>query len=108
MEEGGRRLLDLSLLQATDLDVPEDELRFSVLRAPRHGSITRYGRRGAGPPQPVLHFTLQDLQNGRWAQSEQALAGRSSQPDEGVALQVWTWRTRMTTRRRRRTASSCD
>lgn len=80
MEEGEKKQLDLSLLQAMDLDVPEDELHFSVLQAPRHGSIVRYatdglnstrrggaGRPGAGHPEPVLDFTLQDLQNGRSA-----------------------------------------
>lgn len=85
VEEGEERQLDLSLLQVMDLDVPQDELRFSLLQAPRHGSIVRYaadglnstrrpgagppgaGPPGAGRPEPVLDFTLQDLQNGRWA-----------------------------------------
>lgn len=57
-----------------DLDVPENELHFSILQAPRHGSIvhygvdglnsTRVGPPGAGPVEPALDFTLRDLQNG--------------------------------------------
>uniref|UniRef100_H3CI90 Fras1 related extracellular matrix 1a n=1 Tax=Tetraodon nigroviridis TaxID=99883 RepID=H3CI90_TETNG len=82
VEEGDRKQLDLSVLRALDLDVPEDELRFSLFRAPRHGSIIRgadrrnsTGTPGGGRPsrpgtgrprrpEPVLDFTLQDLQNG--------------------------------------------
>lgn len=94
MEEGEEKQLDLSLLQVMDLDVPQDELRFSLLQAPRHGSVVRYaadglnstrrpgagppgvgppgaGPPGAGPPEPVLDFTLQDLQNGRWAKQNE-------------------------------------
>lgn len=50
-----------------DLDVPENKLQFSVLKAPKHGSIVSYSvdtlntkRREA----PIADFTLQDLQNG--------------------------------------------
>lgn len=53
-----------------DLDVPENKLQFSVLKAPKHGSIISYSadmlntkRREA----PIADFTLQDLQNGTLA-----------------------------------------
>ncbi|TWW63720.1 FRAS1-related extracellular matrix protein 1 [Takifugu flavidus] len=67
VEEGEKKQLDLSILQVMDLDVPENKLQFSVLKAPKHGSIVSYSadrlntkRREA----PIADFTLQDLQNG--------------------------------------------
>ena len=33
------KVLDFSILDAQDLDVPQSELRFSVATPPRHGSI---------------------------------------------------------------------
>lgn len=83
VEEGEKKQLDLSVLRASDLDVPPDELRFSLIRAPRHGSIARYGagrlnatrKPVAGRPkhpEPVLDFTLQELQNGTSANRKES------------------------------------
>uniref|UniRef100_A0A8C5BDY9 FRAS1-related extracellular matrix protein 1 n=1 Tax=Gadus morhua TaxID=8049 RepID=A0A8C5BDY9_GADMO len=39
VREGDMKVLDFSILDAQDLDVPQSELRFSVATPPRHGSI---------------------------------------------------------------------
>lgn len=110
VQEGAERQLDLSVLQAADLDLPEDPLRFSVIRAPVHGRIVRRSnatRSGvAGPPQPALHFTLQDLQNGRWANGYDASPGTQSARCT-CGPQVRAWPTCMTTQTPRGTVSSC-
>ncbi|XP_070785815.1 FRAS1-related extracellular matrix protein 1a isoform X3 [Enoplosus armatus] len=71
VQEGETKRLDSSVLHATDLDVPEDVLLFSVVKAPQHGSILDHGsekpvhkRREASPQSPVVAFTTTDLTNG--------------------------------------------
>lgn len=67
VEEGEKKQLDLSILQVMDLDVPENKLQFSVLKAPKHGSIISYSAdrmNTKGREEPIDDFTLQDLQNG--------------------------------------------
>ncbi|CAL8384770.1 unnamed protein product [Arctogadus glacialis] len=39
VREGDMKVLDFSILDAQDMDVPRSELRFSVATPPRHGSI---------------------------------------------------------------------
>lgn len=53
-----------------DLDVPENKLQFSVLKAPKHGSIVSYSEDRLNTKRrevPIADFTLQDLQNGTLA-----------------------------------------
>ncbi|XP_070711353.1 FRAS1-related extracellular matrix protein 1a [Pempheris klunzingeri] len=71
VREGDMKQLDSSVLHVTDLDVPEDILHFSVVKAPQHGSIVKhsskkpvYKRRQAGPQSLVVDFTMTDLTNG--------------------------------------------
>lgn len=50
-----------------DLDVPGNKLQFSVLKAPKHGSVVRYSADELNTKrreESVVDFTLQDLQNG--------------------------------------------
>lgn len=50
-----------------DLDVPGNKLQFSVLKAPKHGSIVSYSADRLNTKrreESVVDFTLQDLQNG--------------------------------------------
>lgn len=61
------------MLHAMDLDVPKNILRFSVVKAPQHGSIVNPGsekppgrRREAGARSPVVDFTMADLTNGHF------------------------------------------
>lgn len=63
--------LDSSVLNALDLDLPRDVLRFSIVKPPRHGSIVSHGseglvnkRREAGLPSTVVDFTMSSLVNG--------------------------------------------
>ncbi|XP_036969222.1 FRAS1-related extracellular matrix protein 1a isoform X2 [Acanthopagrus latus] len=71
VREGETKQLDSSVLHAMDLDVPKNILRFSVVKAPQHGSIVNRGsekppgrRREAGARSPVVDFTMADLTNG--------------------------------------------
>ncbi|XP_059211374.1 FRAS1-related extracellular matrix protein 1a [Centropristis striata] len=71
VQEGDMKPLDLSVLHATDLDVPKNILLFSVVRAPQHGSISTLSkenpvnrRREASPQHPVVDFTMTNLLNG--------------------------------------------
>uniref|UniRef100_A0A671UFE7 FRAS1-related extracellular matrix protein 1 n=1 Tax=Sparus aurata TaxID=8175 RepID=A0A671UFE7_SPAAU len=71
VREGDMKQLDSSVLHAMDLDVPKNILRFSVVKAPQHGSIVNHGsqktadrRREAGARSPVVDFTMTDLTNG--------------------------------------------
>lgn len=50
-----------------DLDVPGNKLQFSVLKAPKHGSIVSYSADRLNTKrqeESLVDFTLQDLQNG--------------------------------------------
>lgn len=71
VREGEMKHLDSSVLHAMDLDVPENILLFSVVKAPQHGSIINHSsekpvhkRREASPQSPVVDFTMTDLTNG--------------------------------------------
>ncbi|XP_034532908.1 FRAS1-related extracellular matrix protein 1a [Notolabrus celidotus] len=71
VREGEMKQLDLSVLRAMDLDVPQDILLFSVARPPQHGSIISHSRekmvhkrRESNPPVAVDDFTMTDLSNG--------------------------------------------
>ncbi|XP_073331288.1 FRAS1-related extracellular matrix protein 1a [Pagrus major] len=71
VREGEMKQLDSSVLHAMDLDVPKNILRFSVVKAPQHGSIVNHSgekpaarRREAGAQSPVVDFTMTDLTNG--------------------------------------------
>ncbi|XP_022603580.1 FRAS1-related extracellular matrix protein 1 [Seriola dumerili] len=71
VREGETKQLDSSLLHASDLDVPRNVLLFSIVKPPQHGSIINHDRekpvskrREAGPPSPVVDFTMTDLING--------------------------------------------
>lgn len=73
VREGDMKQLDSSVLHAMDLDVPKNILRFSVVKAPQHGSIVNHGsqktadrRREAGARSPVVDFTMTDLTNGNF------------------------------------------
>uniref|UniRef100_A0A3Q2YGZ6 Fras1 related extracellular matrix 1a n=1 Tax=Hippocampus comes TaxID=109280 RepID=A0A3Q2YGZ6_HIPCM len=67
VQEGHKRLLDLSVLNATDLDVPKDVLRFHVVKPPRYGNIIRHHgtdiHRGANSESSVADFTMADVTN---------------------------------------------
>ncbi|XP_028263008.1 FRAS1-related extracellular matrix protein 1a [Parambassis ranga] len=70
-QEGEMRQLDLTVLHAVDLDVPQNILRFSVLKPPQHGSIINYRsgeqinkKRNADLLSLVVEFTMIDLING--------------------------------------------
>uniref|UniRef100_A0A667YH99 FRAS1-related extracellular matrix protein 1 n=1 Tax=Myripristis murdjan TaxID=586833 RepID=A0A667YH99_9TELE len=69
VREGDMKQLDTSVLNAVDLDVPKNELLFSVVTPPRHGSIMQHSdgrpnnrRREAGAV--IEDFTMTDLRNG--------------------------------------------
>ncbi|XP_051918157.1 FRAS1-related extracellular matrix protein 1a isoform X2 [Hippocampus zosterae] len=65
VQEGHKRNLDLSVLNATDLDVPNDVLRFHVVKPPRYGNIIRHidtdTHRGANSKSSVADFTMAEL-----------------------------------------------
>lgn len=69
VHEGQMKRLDLSVLHATDLDIPKNVLLFSVATPPRHGSIIAHSsgereKREAQHQLPVVAFTVEDLING--------------------------------------------
>ncbi|KAM4537427.1 FRAS1-related extracellular matrix protein 1a isoform 1-T1 [Odontesthes bonariensis] len=71
VREGEMKQLDSSVLKAMDLDVPKDELLFSVVKPPQHGSIIHHSdgkpitkRREANLQSAVVDFTVADLTNG--------------------------------------------
>lgn len=73
VREGETKQLDLSVLRAMDLDVPKNILRFSVVKAPEHGSIINHSsdrpgskRREASRQSTVVDFTMADLTNGSY------------------------------------------
>lgn len=76
VREGETKQLDLSVLRAMDLDVPKNILRFSVVKAPEHGSIINHSsdrpaskRREASRQSTVVDFTMADLTNGTFYMS---------------------------------------
>ncbi|XP_061108114.1 FRAS1-related extracellular matrix protein 1a isoform X1 [Conger conger] len=76
VREGDMKELDPTVLNAVDLDVPHNDLVFSVVQQPQHGmimgrlygnDITRYKRlvrRGHASEVAVQDFTLEELKNG--------------------------------------------
>ncbi|KAK1890048.1 FRAS1-related extracellular matrix protein 1 [Dissostichus eleginoides] len=71
VREGEMKQLDVSVLYALDLDVPQDILLFSVVKPPHHGSIITlsserkiYKRQEAAHQSPVVDFSMTDLSNG--------------------------------------------
>ncbi|KAJ8382093.1 hypothetical protein SKAU_G00028710 [Synaphobranchus kaupii] len=76
VREGDMKELDPSILNAADLDIPHNDLVFSVVQQPQHGvimgrlfgnDITRYKRlvhRGHASEAAVQDFTLEELKNG--------------------------------------------
>lgn len=69
VREGETKTLDRSVLHAMDLDVPKNILRFTVVKAPNHGSIINHSsdRREAGHQTTVVDFTMADLTNGTFS-----------------------------------------
>ncbi|KAM8899479.1 FRAS1-related extracellular matrix protein 1a [Spinachia spinachia] len=71
VREGEMKKLDSLVFHAVDLDVPKDNLLFSMVKAPQHGSIVIHGseksanKRGKASPQSrVVDFTMTDLSDG--------------------------------------------
>ncbi|XP_060887337.1 FRAS1-related extracellular matrix protein 1a [Labrus mixtus] len=71
VREGEMKQLDSSVLRAMDLDVPQNVLRFSVVKPPQHGSIVSHGsektvhkKRESSPSVLMVDFTMTDLTNG--------------------------------------------
>uniref|UniRef100_A0A6Q2ZGQ8 C-type lectin domain-containing protein n=1 Tax=Esox lucius TaxID=8010 RepID=A0A6Q2ZGQ8_ESOLU len=76
VQEGHMKQLDPAVINAVDLDIPKNELKFSLIQAPQHGSIM--GRTyGSGLPpnggtnhrhwdaEVLVHdFTMEELRNG--------------------------------------------
>lgn len=83
MNEGQAKELDPTLINASDLDVPKNELLFSVVQPPRHGAVMSHALGHGAPPAArsaqrrsaagvvVQDFTMRDLRNG-------TLTGRGS------------------------------
>ena len=76
VREGEMKQLDVSVLHALDLDVPQDILLFSVVKPPHHGSIITlsserkiYKRQEAAHQSPVVDFSMTDLSNGTFHMS---------------------------------------
>ncbi|XP_041842591.1 FRAS1-related extracellular matrix protein 1a [Melanotaenia boesemani] len=71
VREGETKQLDSSVLNALDLDVPKNDLRFTVVQPPQHGRIVDHRggnlitkRQEVSVGSPVVHFTVTDLMNG--------------------------------------------
>ncbi|XP_077598282.1 FRAS1-related extracellular matrix protein 1a [Stigmatopora nigra] len=62
VQEGKRKYLDESLLNATDLDVPRNVLHFHVVKLPQHGFIIRHN---GDMESSVVDFTMAELRNGQ-------------------------------------------
>ncbi|XP_055084970.1 FRAS1-related extracellular matrix protein 1a isoform X2 [Periophthalmus magnuspinnatus] len=72
--EGEMKPLDLSVLNAVDMDVPKNSLQFSVVSPPLHGNIMQHfsdrAAHGRGdtyhsyPQTQVFDFTMAELTNG--------------------------------------------
>ncbi|XP_061620275.1 FRAS1-related extracellular matrix protein 1a [Phyllopteryx taeniolatus] len=68
VQEGQMKHLDLSVLNATDLDLPKNILLFHVVKPPRHGNIIRHHidtRLVANLESTVVDFTMAELTNGK-------------------------------------------
>ncbi|XP_077401536.1 FRAS1-related extracellular matrix protein 1a [Vanacampus margaritifer] len=69
VQEGQMKHLDLSVLNATDLDVPKDVLRFHVVKPPQHGNIIRQRaidtQQDANSESIVVDFSMAELTNGK-------------------------------------------
>ncbi|XP_061665126.1 FRAS1-related extracellular matrix protein 1a [Syngnathoides biaculeatus] len=69
VQEGQLKHLDQSVLNATDLDLPENILLFHVVQPPRHGNIIRRRyvdtRQDANLESAVVDFTMAELTNGK-------------------------------------------
>lgn len=63
--EGEQQVLGLSLLDALDMDIPKDQIKFHISQPPEYGSIvmTMYTRRGL-VESAVDMFTLDELHGG--------------------------------------------
>lgn len=68
-------VLDPTVIDAVDIDIPRDRLTFSVIQQPQHGSImgAAHGndvtlhkrlKNKRGSEIPIEHFTMDDLRNG--------------------------------------------
>ncbi|XP_008336132.1 FRAS1-related extracellular matrix protein 1b [Cynoglossus semilaevis] len=66
VREGGTRELTPSILDAVDLDAPQDLLTFTVVQAPVHGQLITGAdtSRYLDKSRPVTSFTLQELRQG--------------------------------------------
>ncbi|XP_046904856.1 FRAS1-related extracellular matrix protein 1a isoform X3 [Hypomesus transpacificus] len=76
VNEGQAKELDPTLINASDLDVPKNELLFSVVQPPRHGAVMSHALGHGAPPAArsaqrrsaagvvVQDFTMRDLRNG--------------------------------------------
>ncbi|XP_056605468.1 FRAS1-related extracellular matrix protein 1a [Triplophysa dalaica] len=75
VREGDMTVLDPTVIDAVDLDIPRDRLTFSVIQQPQHGSImgVAHGndvtfhkrlKNKRGSEIPIEHFTMDDLRNG--------------------------------------------
>lgn len=75
VREGDMTVLDPTVIDAVDLDIPRDRLTFSVIQQPQHGSImgAAHGndvtfhkrlKNKRGSEIPIEHFTMDDLRNG--------------------------------------------
>lgn len=63
--EGGDMIIDQSMLDALDLDMPKDQLRFSVSQTPTHGKIVSLIRTKVGETETeVTDFSLDELHSG--------------------------------------------
>ncbi|XP_035698595.1 FRAS1-related extracellular matrix protein 1-like isoform X3 [Branchiostoma floridae] len=62
--EGAAMELNLSMLDVTDLDLPPDDIIFSVTKLPKHGQLFDSSHRASGSSQHSnvpQHFTLEEL-----------------------------------------------
>lgn len=81
VREGQSKVLDPTILDAVDLDVPRDRLLFSIIEQPLHGALmgrphTNDPAHGGASENPntgiAMHdFTMDELRNGTtyWLQS---------------------------------------
>jgi len=65
IEEGGSRIIDKSIIDALDMDLPPEDIRLSISQAPEHGDIVVLRQTPNGDVEAtVKEFTARDLQNG--------------------------------------------
>nr|XP_061810632.1 FRAS1-related extracellular matrix protein 1a [Nerophis lumbriciformis] len=69
VQEGQLKYLDLSVLNATDLDVPRNVLLFHVVQPPKFGYIIRHSgidkHQDSSMRSTVVDFTMAELRNGQ-------------------------------------------